>query len=268
MLGREVVIVEAVRKRPRRPWASRQGPVQGRPPERAPRDGALGGDRPLGDRAGGGRRRDHRLRDGLRRAVGQRRPKRVAASGLPIETPATTIDQAMRLGPASGQLRHRARRVRRARRSHRVAASNTWATSRCRRSARSREQSGQPFPPALLERHNLVPQGLSAELIAETWGISREECDAFALPRNAAQRGLSPKAASTARSSRLRSTARRSRPTRDPPRHVARGPGGAEARVQRRRHTAAQLLWVSDGAAAGAPREPRHGRGARPSRPG
>jgi acetyl-CoA acetyltransferase family protein len=43
------------------------------------------------------------------------------------------------------------------------------------------ELYGEFFPPELLERHHLIPQGLSAELIAETWGISREECDAFAL---------------------------------------------------------------------------------------
>ena len=38
---------------------------------------------------------------------------------------------------------------------------------------------GHPFGPALLERydHNLVPQGISAEMIAEKWGISRETLD-------------------------------------------------------------------------------------------
>jgi acetyl-CoA acetyltransferase family protein len=40
---------------------------------------------------------------------------------------------------------------------------------------------GSPYTPELLERHELVPQGLSAELIAERWDISREECDSFAL---------------------------------------------------------------------------------------
>ena len=43
------------------------------------------------------------------------------------------------------------------------------------------ETLGTPFPPPLLERHPLVNQGLSAELIAERWGISRSECDAIAL---------------------------------------------------------------------------------------
>jgi acetyl-CoA acyltransferase len=101
-------------------------------------------------------------------------------AGLPIETPATTIDrqcgsaqQAVNFGTAlvaSGVhdvvigcgVEHMGHVP--------LSAIGTIA-----------EQYGQPFPPALLERHNLVPQGLSAELIAETWGISREECDAFAL---------------------------------------------------------------------------------------
>src|SRR5207244_9867745 len=29
------------------------------------------------------------------------------------------------------------------------------------------------------ERYNIVPQGISAELIAETWGLKREELDEF-----------------------------------------------------------------------------------------
>ncbi len=37
-----------------------------------------------------------------------------------------------------------------------------------------------PFGPEMLSRYpNLVPQGISAELIAEKWGISREDNDAF-----------------------------------------------------------------------------------------
>jgi acetyl-CoA acetyltransferase family protein len=36
---------------------------------------------------------------------------------------------------------------------------------------------GFPFPPSLMDRFNLVPQGISAEMIAEKWGTSREELD-------------------------------------------------------------------------------------------
>jgi acetyl-CoA acyltransferase len=38
-----------------------------------------------------------------------------------------------------------------------------------------------PLPPSLLERYNLVPQGLSAEMVAEQWNFSREQIDEFAL---------------------------------------------------------------------------------------
>src|SRR5881409_1969527 len=37
-----------------------------------------------------------------------------------------------------------------------------------------------PLSPKLSERYNIVPQGISAELIAEQWGLKREELDAFA----------------------------------------------------------------------------------------
>jgi acetyl-CoA acyltransferase len=43
------------------------------------------------------------------------------------------------------------------------------------------EDVGNPFPPALLERYSLVPQGLSAEMIAEKWEIPRSEMDELAL---------------------------------------------------------------------------------------
>jgi acetyl-CoA acyltransferase len=40
----------------------------------------------------------------------------------------------------------------------------------------------QPFGPAMLQRYpNLVPQGISAELIAEKWNISREDNDRFSV---------------------------------------------------------------------------------------
>ena len=36
-----------------------------------------------------------------------------------------------------------------------------------------------PISPQLSERYNIIPQGLSAELIAEKWGLKREELDEF-----------------------------------------------------------------------------------------
>jgi acetyl-CoA acyltransferase len=42
-------------------------------------------------------------------------------------------------------------------------------------------QVGTPWPPALMEKHDLVPQGLSAEMIADRWEIPRAELDELAL---------------------------------------------------------------------------------------
>jgi acetyl-CoA acetyltransferase family protein len=43
------------------------------------------------------------------------------------------------------------------------------------------DQVGSPWPPALLERYALVPQGLSAEMIADRWEIPRSELDELGL---------------------------------------------------------------------------------------
>ena len=47
----------------------------------------------------------------------------------------------------------------------------------------SSSASGKPFGDKMRERyhHNLIPQGLSAEMIAERWKISREEVDGYGL---------------------------------------------------------------------------------------
>jgi acetyl-CoA acetyltransferase family protein len=43
------------------------------------------------------------------------------------------------------------------------------------------EEFGAPFTPELLERYNLIPQGLSAEMIADKWEIPRSELDELGL---------------------------------------------------------------------------------------
>jgi acetyl-CoA acyltransferase len=40
---------------------------------------------------------------------------------------------------------------------------------------------GAPFGPRVLGRYPLVPQGLSAEMVAERWGLKREALDALSL---------------------------------------------------------------------------------------
>src|ERR671910_2719710 len=48
-------------------------------------------------------------------------------------------------------------------------------------SAEVMKEHGFAFSPALLERYNLVPQGLSAEMIADKWEIPRSELDEIGL---------------------------------------------------------------------------------------
>ncbi len=43
------------------------------------------------------------------------------------------------------------------------------------------DQVGTPFPPQLMQKYDLVPQGLSAELIADRWEIPRSELDELAV---------------------------------------------------------------------------------------
>src|SRR5256885_14357358 len=47
--------------------------------------------------------------------------------------------------------------------------------------AKISELYGDPWPPALRERYDFVPQGESAELIAERWDIGGAGMDAFAV---------------------------------------------------------------------------------------
>jgi acetyl-CoA acetyltransferase family protein len=44
----------------------------------------------------------------------------------------------------------------------------------------AQEQFGRGFDKELLDRYELLPQGLAAELIAERWGVTREASDEFA----------------------------------------------------------------------------------------
>src|SRR4051812_49665412 len=43
------------------------------------------------------------------------------------------------------------------------------------------DQVSSPWPPELMERYNLVPQGISAEMIADKWEIPRSELDELAV---------------------------------------------------------------------------------------
>ena len=101
-------------------------------------------------------------------------------AGLPIETPATTVDrqcgsaqQAVNFGAAliasgvhdaviGGGVEHM---------GHISFADGMQVM----------QEHGMAFSPQLLERYNLVPQGISAEMIADKWEIPRSELDEIGL---------------------------------------------------------------------------------------
>jgi acetyl-CoA acyltransferase len=101
-------------------------------------------------------------------------------AGLPVETPATTIDR--QCGSAQQAVNFGAALI--ASGVHDVVIGSgvehmghipmgvgfNWV-----------DQVGSPWPPALMERHQLVPQGLSAEMIADQWEIPRSELDELAV---------------------------------------------------------------------------------------
>ncbi len=101
-------------------------------------------------------------------------------AGLPIETPATTVDrqcgsaqQAVNFGAAlvaagvhdaviGGGVEHMGHIP--------MGVGFNWV-----------DQVGSPWPPEMMERYNLIPQGLSAEMIADQWEIPRSELDELAV---------------------------------------------------------------------------------------
>jgi acetyl-CoA acyltransferase len=101
-------------------------------------------------------------------------------AGLPIETPATTVDrqcgsaqQAVNFAAAliaagvhdaviGGGVEHMGHVP--------MGVGFKWV-----------DEVGSPYPPELMERYALVPQGLSAEMIADKWELPRHELDELAL---------------------------------------------------------------------------------------
>ena len=101
----------------------------------------------------------------------------VLQAGFPIEVPATTVDRQCGSGQ---QAIHFAASL--------IAAGVCDITIGAGVENMSRlpigssiATGGHPFPPSLLEMYPLTHQGISAEMIAATWSIPREELDAFSL---------------------------------------------------------------------------------------
>jgi acetyl-CoA acyltransferase len=97
-------------------------------------------------------------------------------AGLPIETPATTIDR--QCGSAQQAVNFAATLI--ASGVHDVAIGGgvehmghiSFADGYS-----VMKEHGAPFSPELMERYDLIPQGLSAEMIADQWEIPRSELD-------------------------------------------------------------------------------------------
>ncbi len=110
------------------------------------------------------------------------------AAGFPEEVPGVTID---RQCGSSQQSAHFAAQAVMAGVQDVVVAAGVENMTRIPLGSSVQNGPGLPFGPQMLERYaqGLVPQGLSAEMIADKWGISREELDELALEshRRAAQ---------------------------------------------------------------------------------
>jgi acetyl-CoA acyltransferase len=105
----------------------------------------------------------------------------VLAAGFPESVPATTVD---RQCGSSQQAIHFAAQGVMAGAYDVVVAAGVESMSRVPMGASMQVPgAGLPFGPRVFERYaeagGLVPQGISAELIADKWGLSREELDDF-----------------------------------------------------------------------------------------
>jgi acetyl-CoA acyltransferase len=102
------------------------------------------------------------------------------AAGLPEEVPATTVD---RQCGSSQQAVHFAAQGVMAGVYDLVVAGGVENMTRVPMGSSAAGGPGAPMGPTVSERYGgrLVPQGISAELINEKWGLTREEQDAYAL---------------------------------------------------------------------------------------
>jgi acetyl-CoA acetyltransferase family protein len=101
-------------------------------------------------------------------------------AGLPITTPASTID--MQCGSAQQAVNLAATQI--ASGVHDIVIGGGvehMGRIPMGSNASHPEETGTPFPPQLLDRYALIPQGLSAEMIAERWEIPRPELDEFGV---------------------------------------------------------------------------------------
>ena len=154
-------------------------------------------------------------------------------AGLPIETPATTVDrqcgsaqQAVNFGAAliaagvhdvviGGGVEHMGHIP--------MGVGFKWV-----------DDVGSPWPPALMERYQLVPQGISAEMIADQWEIPRSEMDELAvrshrLAHQATEEGRFERETVPFKVNGSTYVSRPGHPARDQPRGAGRAQAGLQA---------------------------------------
>ena len=102
------------------------------------------------------------------------------AAGFPEEVPGVTID---RQCGSSQQAAHFAAQAIMAGAQDVVIAAGVESMTRVPMGITAEQGPGMPFGPRVMERYSqgLVPQGISAEMISEKWGISRQELDELSL---------------------------------------------------------------------------------------
>jgi acetyl-CoA acetyltransferase family protein len=179
LLGREVVIVEAVRTP-----IGRGHPEKGALRDVHPSTLLAGVYRALVDRAGADPAEVGDVVTGCVQQFGEQGlnigRNAWLEAGLPLDVPATTIDR--QCGSGQQAVNFAASLV--ASGVHDVAIGagvEHMGRISFADGAQVQAEHGAAFTAALLERYHLVPQGISAELIAERWQIPREELDEFSL---------------------------------------------------------------------------------------
>jgi acetyl-CoA acetyltransferase family protein len=98
-------------------------------------------------------------------------------AGFPFTTPATTVD---RQCGSSQQAIHFAANLIQSGVCDVTVAGGVESMSRVPMGSNA-VSPGTPFPPELMELYDLVPQGISAELMARKYGISRQAMDEFSV---------------------------------------------------------------------------------------
>ena len=195
----------------------------------------------------------------------------VLAAGWPESVPATTVD---RQCGSSQQALHFAAQGVIAGAYDVVVAAGVEVMTRTPMGSSVVKELGFPFPKSMFDRYaetGLPPQGIGAEMIADEYGFTREDLDAFGAEsqRRAAQ--ARTRGGSTTRSCRCRSRStartRDDDPRRGDPRgHDGRDAGQPQAGVQgRRQDHRRELVADQRRRVGGADHERREGGAARPA---